>query len=136
MFKYTIGDDRSSDLKRPFQNYKFSRVAFYSEPGTNSCFTTFANLNCTTSHLVIAATRNRCLKVFDMSVGGRVVRCNDDVHDRPVHSIQCGSLSSELFLTAAADGAVKLWDMRTTKYVGDSFLLIILLTMSQLCAPL
>ena len=96
------------------------RIAVYAAKYRTHIHTHMNVMYVCVSGVAVFATRNRGLKVLDMSVGGTVLRCNDNVHLRPIHSIRLAAqdaaqphTQTQIFLSAAPDGAVKLWDMRT-----------------------
>ena len=62
--------------------------------------------------------------VLDAAAGGQIVRKIPDCHGKPVHRIILreanpfvgdGGDEHEIFATAAADGVIKLWDIRSPR---------------------
>lgn len=78
-----------------------------------------------TTHRITPATTHRSLELVDLATMACVATIND-AHDRPVHSIaQLGPSpytshnreAHELFATAAQDGTIKVWDVRSAAAV-------------------
>ncbi len=77
------------------------------------------------SPLVLLAGSDRSIAAVDLGAGATVLDL-PDAHERPVHSLclaegsahdDAPSASRDLFLTAALDGALKLWDLRSAHCV-------------------
>ena len=77
------------------------------------------------SNLLVAGTSAKTVEVFDADAG-RLVRRNENAHDRGIHTITLNATSPyashdqgahELFLSAASDSSVKMWDLRASRSV-------------------
>ena len=82
--------------------------------------TAYATPNCIESPLVVLATTNRSLQLWDMNHGVCVHQL-EDVHARSVHSVTFlddsvhtnhSASALDCVLTAATDDVVRLWDLR------------------------
>jgi len=87
--------------------------------------TCFAAANSFLSPLALIAGSDRSIEVVDLGTGQRVLEL-EDAHERPVQLLRLheGSAAGDtptaghdLFLSAALDGAVKLWDLRSASCV-------------------
>ena len=87
--------------------------------------TCFAAANSFLSPLALVAGSDRSIEVVDLGTGQRILELND-AHERPVQLLRLheGSAAGDtpaaghdLFLSAALDGAVKLWDLRSASCV-------------------
>lgn len=87
--------------------------------------TCVAAANSFLSPLVLAAGTDRSLSAYDLGAGKQVLEIRD-AHERPCHSLRLheGSAYGEtpatghdLVLSAAVDGAAKLWDLRSASCV-------------------
>lgn len=75
------------------------------------------------STLLVVASSNKCLDIFDFATQQLVMRMQD-AHSRAIHHIamatnsrfvQCSPAAEHSFLTAGLDNAVNLWDLRQPK---------------------
>lgn len=76
-------------------------------------------LNTASCQLLIAATSDKRMLVLDGATG-QIVGDINSLHSRPVHSIAIpthpiSGMGGEVFATAATDGLVALWDLRTSR---------------------
>ncbi|KAJ8602344.1 hypothetical protein CTAYLR_004228 [Chrysophaeum taylorii] len=84
-------------------------------------------INSALSSLIVTAASNRSVHILD-AAAARTARVIDDAHARPVHTValpvpttatnQIPQQSYELFATAATDGVVATWDVRSQKCVA------------------
>ena len=87
--------------------------------------TSFAAANSFLSSVALMAGSDRSLVAADLGTGQQVVHL-PDAHDKPVHTLRLLESSAygdtpagghDLFLSAALDCAVKLWDLRSASCV-------------------
>jgi WD40 repeat protein len=125
LFKYAIDvDSAERDLKRLQSRCKYRLVYAHQAQGVQSV-TAFDAINAFSSSLIVCATSTRAVDVIDACVS-KTVRRIADAHARPVHTVRMNAGSSytsvsdderHLFLTAAADSCIKLWDLRVAACV-------------------
>jgi WD40 repeat protein len=113
---------------------KYKLLSSYSEPSSHA-LTTFACINSFLSTLVLLADSGRNLHWFDAAVS-RVVRTVPDAHAKSIHCIVMNSTSpfgghtaaevgetnldmQQLFVTAATDSSIKLWDVRAKESIDS-----------------
>ncbi|RKO84964.1 WD40-repeat-containing domain protein, partial [Blyttiomyces helicus] len=106
---------------RPGLNYNtYKHVAAFTHPSTS--ITALAAANAFASHLVLTATTDRSIRVWD-AAGARVVSTLADAGVRAVHCLAIAdyadvpSAFANVFASAAVTDAVKLWDVRVGKAV-------------------
>uniref|UniRef100_A0A7S3G0Q8 Guanine nucleotide-binding protein subunit beta-like protein n=1 Tax=Palpitomonas bilix TaxID=652834 RepID=A0A7S3G0Q8_9EUKA len=124
--KYHIeAEENLNDIERLRRhNNRYKSVA---KLDLESQYTTAVGcVNSFSSPIVFAAGSNRCLKVFDMAVC-KCAHTFEDAHAKAVHTIAVNEVSPfvtlplsayDVFVTSAADGCVKLWDLRSRMSVG------------------
>ncbi|CAG9466750.1 unnamed protein product [Pedinophyceae sp. YPF-701] len=122
LYRYEIGAEKAAnDLDRLRASNRYRQLAAL--PTAAQAITALTAANRVLSHLVLAATSNRAVEVIDLAAG-RTARTLPDAHARPVHTLALNDVSPyaqhaaeahELFITAAADGLVKLWDLRSQR---------------------
>jgi WD40 repeat protein len=128
MYKYTLADllDSRDDLTRQTSTGQYRVVHEFvdqnAQQAQNKHVTTFNCVNSFPSPLLLVAWSNRTLSVFDCVTQQEVRRLESkELHAKPVHTVQLNegshysntTLSShEVFLTAATDNVMKLWDIR------------------------
>ena len=124
VYKFHIDPARTNtDLKKLQNLNKYKLLSAFTSDLAQG-ITTFACANSFLSTLVIVADSARHLQLVDLAVG-RAVRTVADAHAKPVHAVALSAPSpfadlgehaldsQQLFATAAADSAIKLWDVRT-----------------------
>lgn len=122
LYKYHLNTAKE-DIKRYLNACKYKLVQTFSMDSQR--ITACSAVNSFYSYIVFCAWSNKSLQVFDMNKG-QPVRTMPEVHSRPLHAI-CQNEGSafitqplpayNLFATAAAGDAIKLWDLRTSKCV-------------------
>lgn len=124
VYKFHIDPARTNtDLKKLQNLNKYKLLSAFTSDLAQG-ITAFACANSFLSTLVIVADSARHLQLVDLAVG-RAVRTVADAHAKPVHAVALSAPSpfadlgehaldsQQLFATAAADSAIKLWDVRT-----------------------
>ena len=109
-----------------------------------STISAFSCINTANSHLVISATSDKKISIWDVNVG-KIVRCNENSMKRSIHTISIGDYynlcnfpetknigdddsskigsttgygsSQHIFATAAVTDSIKLWDVRKCEAV-------------------
>eukprot|EP01137_Pigoraptor_chileana_P016279 Opistho-2@72975 len=124
MFKFHADDERVDDVKRYKTNNRYKLVKEF-QMGNAQGMTDFGCVNGFHSYAVVCAGTDRSIEVFDMNVGKSAVTIAD-AHTRSIHAVRlldstphsCHTPTDhDLFATAAAGDAIKLWDIRTQKCV-------------------
>mmetsp|Transcript_32481 Transcript_32481/g.60663 ORF Transcript_32481/g.60663 Transcript_32481/m.60663 type:complete len:446 (-) Transcript_32481:313-1650(-) len=129
MYTYDLHDfEAKNDLKRLQATGKYKLVHEWSPRGgvgdaMQQSITTSACINSVESPLILAATSDRKLLVFD-SITGSISRNIVCGHDRNIHCIALpqpsvhvplSQLAYNIFATAATDNVISLWDLRTPR---------------------
>ena len=79
------------------------------------------------SHVLLTACSNRSVEVWDAATGSLIHELRE-THERVPHALVLNEASSfvshpsesyDLFLSAAADGVVAMWDLRYTRVPGS-----------------
>ena len=123
-YKYRLGPRKPvDDITRLHQTNTFSHIL---ELTTNSqSVSDFDCHNGFISNLLISGTSAKSIEVFDADACA-LVRSIENAHSRAIHRIVLNSTSPyashdksahELFLSAASDSSVKLWDLRAPRSV-------------------
>ena len=124
LYTYEI-DKTRNDLKRAQASGKYERVYEAVHEGSQSV-TAAALMNTVQSHVVLTSTSDKKLCVIDAAVG-RFAAVLPSPHDKSVHRIALPSPSvhcplpadaCHLFCSTSIDGAVVLWDLRTSRCTG------------------
>jgi len=123
LHKYSIDhlDDAKDDLRRLQNHSKYKLVKQFDQEKAQTT-TSFAHANSFFSTIVVAAGSNRSVTLYDLGQGSGVVHSIiPDAHARSVIGCALPSFSQytnhpnnayDVFLTAGAEGTVKLWDVR------------------------
>jgi len=124
MYKYGIGAlSKSTDLEKQKATNTYRLLAAI--PTSGQSITAFAAANNVLSHVALVSGSNRSLEVLDLGEC-RPCRVIQDAHERPIHTISLHDVSPfashpaaahELFVTAAIDTPLKLWDLRSQRCV-------------------
>ncbi|KAJ9518705.1 hypothetical protein QJQ45_018715 [Haematococcus lacustris] len=131
LYRYKLGEgDPNDDIARLRNTNKYRLAASYAS--NMQAINDFASVNSFLSPLALLAGTNRwaghsrSVEVLDCTVM-QCVAVVEDAHARPVHTIAQSASASlytshpkealELFLTAACDGLIKLWDVRSCRCV-------------------
>jgi WD40 repeat protein len=117
-----VVDVESSDSKR-LQNHSKYKLATQAATATKvSCF---GSCNSPSSSVLIAATTDHALSIFDIATGA-MLRAVQSAHDRPIHRVallragagtQLPAEAHNTFVTASTDSTIKLWDLRSVSCV-------------------
>lgn len=117
-------EDKRNDIERLKRNHRYKlRLALQSDAKS---ITALSCVNSFLSHLLLAAGSNRHISAWDMATG-QLLHTFKDPHERPVHSLSLNesspfashpNASYDLFVSAAADGVVALWDLRAGSRVA------------------
>jgi WD40 repeat protein len=129
LYKYRLppalsGVKGLDDLQKLKKEYKYKCI--HSLQSSAQTITAAASLNEILSPTVLAAGTDKSITVFDVAHSS-VCAHIADAHSRAVHCLAMNRPSNftshaapsyDLFLSAATDGCVKLWDMRICKAVA------------------
>ena len=130
LYSYSLTRNPADDTRRaaPLRHaYKLAHR--WALPTAAQHATAVAAANAFLSPMVLAAGSDRSLAAFDAGTGQTVLEIAG-AHERPVHTISLydggrgggdAARGCELFVTAALDGAVKLWDLRTPRTAARTF---------------
>ena len=130
LYSYSLTRNPADDTRRaaPLRHaYKLAHR--WALPTAAQHATAVAAANAFLSPMVLAAGSDRSLAAFDAGTGQTVLEISG-AHERPVHTISLydggrgggdAARGCELFVTAALDGAVKLWDLRAPRTAARTF---------------
>ena len=130
LYSYSLTRNPADDTRRaaPLRHaYKLAHR--WALPTAAQHATAVAAANAFLSPMVLAAGSDRSLAAFDAGTGQTVLEIAG-AHERPVHTISLydggrgggdAARGCELFVTAALDGAVKLWDLRAPRTAARTF---------------
>ena len=130
LYSYSLTRNPADDTRRaaPLRHaYKLAHR--WALPTAAQHATAVAAANAFLSPMVLAAGSDRSLAAFDAGTGQTVLEIAG-AHERPVHTISLydggrgggdAARGCELFVTAALDGAVKLWDLRAPRAAARTF---------------
>lgn len=124
LHKYSVGtmNESMDDLRRLQNHSKYKMVTKYEQ--SSQSITSFTNANSFYSTLVITTGSNRSVTLYDLGKGGNgaISTTIPDAHSRSVLKCSLPSFSDytnhpnaayDIFMTIGAEGAVKLWDIRS-----------------------
>jgi WD40 repeat protein len=138
LYSYALQRQPSHDAARAPELRHRYRLAHKAVLPRAQHVTCLAACNSLLSPLVVAAGSDRSLVAMDLGVGGTPVVELADAHERPIHTLRLASEASyatggggggggaaaaaaeaghDLVLSAALDGVVKLWDLRSASCV-------------------
>ena len=124
LYSYSLQRPASDAARAPELLHKYKLLHRCPLPRAHVA-TCFAAANSYLSPLVLLAGSDRSLAVVDLGTGALVLDL-PDAHERPIHCLRLAegsamgdapTASRDLFLSAAPDGVVKLWDLRSAKSV-------------------
>jgi WD40 repeat protein len=124
MYKYYIDPSSPDDIRRYQTRNYYKKVTSLSQPSSHA-ITALSTINDFHSYIVLSAGSNRSLTAYDMNIG-REVWQKEQAHSRYIHCItqnkgtRYRSLTSDaydLFATSSISDGIKLWDLRTQRYV-------------------
>jgi len=118
--KYFI-DYNKNDVQR-YLSATYTKLVTQLDLGGTSAMTTLSAVNSFYSYIVIAASSDRAIQVFDMNVA-KCCLTIDEAHSRSMHQIcqntsQFNQGSYDMFLTSAVGDGVKMWDLRNGQCVN------------------
>jgi WD40 repeat protein len=123
-YRFAVADAEGDDDIERLRAAGRYRCAF-THASPSQSIADVACLNSCISHVALLAGSNRSIEVVDLAAG-RLARSLPDAHSRPVHTLAMCAPSAfvshpreahDLFASAAADGVVKLWDLRAARVV-------------------
>jgi WD40 repeat protein len=125
LYSYSVQRNPAHDAARaPELRHKYRLQHRWPMPRAHAA-TCFAAANSFLSPLVLLAGSDRSLCAVDLGTGTQVLDMQD-AHERPIHSLRLAegstftdspSGSRDLLVSAALDGTVKLWDLRSATCV-------------------
>ncbi|KAI9146378.1 WD40-repeat-containing domain protein [Paraphysoderma sedebokerense] len=98
---------------------------------SSQCMNSFTNLNTTLSPIIISASSDKSIQVWDVNQN-KLITERKNTHDRQIHWISCAENNGydgteisghvefgnrNLFVTVAAADGIKLWDVRSVSCV-------------------
>ena len=124
-YKYDLGPRKRADddIARLHQSHTHSHILDLSTESQS--VSDFDCHNGFISNLLVAGTSAKSIEVFDANACA-LVRRMENAHSRMIHRIALNATSPyashdksahELFLSAASDSSVKLWDLRAPRSV-------------------
>ena len=125
VFKYDLGQGTAvtDDIAKAHQQATCTHILEL--PAQAQSISDFGCHNGFISHVLVAGTSAKSIEIFDANAGA-TLRTIRDAHTRAIHRIVVNATSHyanhdkdahELFLSAATDGCVKLWDVRSPRSV-------------------